>query len=180
MVAVNVTDWPTTEGLGDAVSVAVVGESMVSGWECAVLVYDTVAMGKEEAWLAGKPGWMNNILYLQSDTAAFGGHLALARELTRRAAGSAERDDRRETAAAYVAEGAVREALVGNLSLATQQARASLAMANDTDVKAMSAVALGLTGETQQAALLAAELNNRFQKVRSCRVTSCQRSAQQP
>jgi hypothetical protein len=69
---------------------------------------------------------------------------------------------------------------VGNFSLAKQQARASLAMARDTDVKAMSAVALGLTGETQQAALLAAELNNRFQKVRSCRVTSCQRSAQQP
>jgi eukaryotic-like serine/threonine-protein kinase len=120
------------------------------------------AMEGEAAWLLGKPGWINNILYLQSDTAAYGGHFAQARELTRRAVESAELSDRRETAAAYVAEDAVREALVGNLSTAKKRARAALAMTKDTDVKAMSAVALGLAGESNQAELLAGELGKSF------------------
>ncbi len=126
------------------------------------LEHDAAAMEKEETWLKGKQGWMHSVLYLQSDTAAYGGHFTLARELTRRAAATAEHDDRRETAAAYVAEAAVREALVGNLSLARQQARAALVLAKDTDVRAMSAVALGLAGQQDQAALLASELGKSF------------------
>ena len=133
---------------------------------CALdfLQHDTAAMEKEEAGLMGKLGWEHNILYFQSDTAASSGHFAQARELTRRAAGSAERVDRRETAAEYVAEAAVREAVVGNLSAAKQQANAALALAKDTDVRAMSAVALGLAGDPTQAALLATKLDKTFPK----------------
>jgi len=128
------------------------------------LQHDAAAMEQETAKLMGTPGWENFILYIHSDTAAYGGHLAQARDLTRRAAGSAQRADRRETAAAYVAEAAVREALMGNLSEAKQQARAALALAKNTDVEALSAVALGLAGEPARAAPLAAELGKAFRR----------------
>ncbi len=123
---------------------------------------DGAGMEQEAAWLMGKPGWENFVLYTQSDTAAYGGHFARARELTWRAVGSAQRTDRRETAAAYVAEAALREALVGNLSLAKQQARSALALAKNTDVEAISAVALGLAGDPSRARLLAGEIGKAF------------------
>jgi eukaryotic-like serine/threonine-protein kinase len=128
------------------------------------LLHDTATMEQEEAGLMGKVGWEQSILYFQSDTAAYGGHLTQARELTRRAAGSAERIDRRETSAEYVADAAVREAVVGNLSAAKQQANAALVLAKDTDVEAMSAVALGLAGAANQSTQLATELNKNFPK----------------
>jgi hypothetical protein len=121
-------------------------------------------MEREAAWLMGKPGWENFVLYMQSDTAAYGGHFAQARELTWRAVGSAQRADRKETAAAYDAEAALREALVGNLSAAKQQAGAALALSKNTDVEGLSAVALGLAGDPSQAWLLADEIGKAFPK----------------
>jgi eukaryotic-like serine/threonine-protein kinase len=123
---------------------------------------DAAAMERETAWLMGKPGWENFVLYTQSDTAAYGGHFAQARELTWRAAGSAQRADRREAAAAYDAEAAIREALVGNLSAAKQQTRAALALSKNTDVEALSAVALGLAGDLRHARLLASEIGKAY------------------
>ena len=76
----------------------------------------------------GKPGFEDVMLDAESDTAAYGGQFAKARELTRRASDSAQRADEKETAAGYEAEAAVREALVGNMSLAKQQAQAALAL----------------------------------------------------
>jgi eukaryotic-like serine/threonine-protein kinase len=139
---------------------------MIHRYLCAVdfLQQDTAAMEQEEAGLMGQLGWEQSVLYFQSDTAAYGGHLAQARELTLRAAGSAERIDRRETSAEYVADAAVREAVAGNLSAAKQQANAALALAKDTDVEAMSAVALGLAGAATQSTQLATELNKNFPK----------------
>jgi DNA-binding winged helix-turn-helix (wHTH) protein len=125
---------------------------------------DAAAMEREAAWLMGKPGWENFVLYMQSDTAAYGGHFAQARELTWRAIGSAQRADRKETAAAYDAEAALREALVGNLSAAKQQAGAALALSKNTDVEGLSAVALGLAGDPSQAWLLADEIGKAFPK----------------
>ena len=69
------------------------------------------------------------------------GSLPKHRELTRRASESAQRADEKETAAAYVAEAAWREALVGNMNLAKQQAQAALALSTGRDVEAVSAIA---------------------------------------
>src|SRR5580704_14252773 len=101
-------------------------------------------MEREAAALMGKPGFEDAILATESDTAAYAGQLGKARELTRRAADSAQRADEKETAADYEAEAAVREALVGNMSEAKQQAQAALALSNGRDVEAVSAIALGL------------------------------------
>ena len=124
--------------------------------------HDTAGMEKEAAELIGKPGWEDLMFYDQSDTAAYSGHFSQARELTRRAADSAQRADKKETAAAYEAEAAVREALVGNLALVKREANNALALSNGKDVVALSATALGLAGDSVETARLAHDLDSRF------------------
>ena len=115
------------------------------------LQHDKQAMDKEAGSLMGKPGWEDSILSNQSDTAAYEGHFVQARALTRRASDSARRADKQETASVYEAEDAVREALVGNLLLAKQQAQTAMKLSNNRDVEGISAIALGLAGESAQA-----------------------------
>jgi eukaryotic-like serine/threonine-protein kinase len=126
------------------------------------LQHDAAGMEREAAGLMGKPGFEDAMLGSESDTAAYGGQFAKARELTRRASDSAQRADEKETAGGYDAEAAVREALVGNMSQAKQQAQAALALSTGRDVEAMSAIALGLAGDSAQATRLAADLAKRF------------------
>jgi eukaryotic-like serine/threonine-protein kinase len=126
------------------------------------LQHDVAGMEQEANHLIGKPGWEDLILYDEADTAAYSGHFSQARALTRRAVDSAIRADEKETAATYDAESAVREALVGNLSLATQQANAALALSHGKNVEAFSAIALQLTGNPAQGASLAGDLNQGF------------------
>jgi len=126
------------------------------------LQHDTAGMEREAAGLMGKPGVEDAMLGNESDTAAYGGQFAKARELTRRASDSAQRADEKETAAGYEAEAAVREALVGNMALAKQQAQAALALSTGRDVEAVAAIALGLAGDSAQATRLAEDLNKRF------------------
>jgi hypothetical protein len=119
-------------------------------------------MKREAAWLTGKPGFEDALFYTESDTAAYGGQFAEARELTRRASDSGQRADQKETAAGYEAEAAMRDALVGDMSQAKQQAQAALALSNGRDVEAISAIALGLAGNAPQAARLADDLAKHF------------------
>ena len=126
------------------------------------LQHNAGGMEREAAELMGKPGFEDTMLGNESDTAAYAGHFAKARELTQRASDSAQRADEKETAAGYEAEAAVREALVGNMSLAKQQAQAALALSTGRDVEAVSAIALGLAGDSAQATRLAADLAKRF------------------
>jgi eukaryotic-like serine/threonine-protein kinase len=126
------------------------------------LQHDTAGMEREAASLMGKPGLEDAMLYQESDTAAYAGQFSQAHELTRRATESAQRADEKETAAGYQAEAALREALVGNLSLARRQAQAAVALSNGKDVSAISAISLALAGEAPAATRLAADLARRF------------------
>jgi eukaryotic-like serine/threonine-protein kinase len=126
------------------------------------LQHNAGAMQREAAGLMGKPGFEDAMLYAESDTAAYGGLFAKARELTRRASDSAQRADEKETAAGYEAEAALREALVGKMSQAKQQAQAALALSTGRDVEGVSAIALGLAGDFTQATRMAADLAKHF------------------
>ena len=125
------------------------------------LQHDAAGMQREAAALMGKPGFEDEMLAAESETAAHAGQFSKARELTRRASESAQHADEKETAAAYQAEAAMREALVGNMSEAKQQAQAALALSTGIDVEGISAIALGLAGDAAQAARLAADLAKR-------------------
>jgi eukaryotic-like serine/threonine-protein kinase len=126
------------------------------------LQHDSAGMEREASGLMGKPGYEDLALYYESETVAYSGQFAKARQLTRRAAESAQHADEKETAADYEAEAAAREALVGNMALAKQQARSALALSNGKDVEAMSAIASGLAGDSVQAKRLADDLNKRL------------------
>jgi tetratricopeptide (TPR) repeat protein len=123
---------------------------------------DVAAMEREAAALVGKPGLEDLMLYLESDTAAYGGRFRKARELTERAAESALRVDKKGTAAGYEAEAAVREALVGNNGSVKRQTDVALALSNGRDVEAMLAMALVLAGHSVEAMRLTDDLNNHF------------------
>jgi serine/threonine protein kinase/Flp pilus assembly protein TadD len=126
------------------------------------LQHDAAGMEREAAGLMGQPGFEDGMLDNESDTAAYGGQFAKARELTRRASESAQRADEKETAGIYEAEAAVREALVGNMSQAKQGAKAALALSTGRDVEALSAIALALAGDSAQATRMASDLAKRF------------------
>ncbi|MBZ5532702.1 MAG: winged helix-turn-helix domain-containing protein [Acidobacteriia bacterium] len=128
----------------------------------AFLQHDPATMEQEALGMMGKPGHEDQMLNYEADTALFGGQLAKARILTRRAVEAAQKVDEKEAPALYQADAAVREALVGNADLAKQQARAALALSNDRDTEALSAIALGLAGDSAQASRLADDLAKRF------------------
>ncbi len=128
----------------------------------AFLRNDTAGMEREASALMGKPGGEDQMLNYESDTALYRGQLRKARSLARRAIESARKADEKEATALYLAEAAVREALVGNVGLARQQAQAALALSNGKDVEGLSAITLGLAGDSVTATRLADDLGRRF------------------
>jgi serine/threonine protein kinase/Tfp pilus assembly protein PilF len=126
------------------------------------LQHDPAAMERQVSSAMGKTGIEDQILFLESETGANGGEFAKSRELVRRAIDAAQRIGEKETAAEYQAHGAIREAFVGNLDFAKQEAHAAIAQASGRQVAALSAITLGLTGDPAQAERLAADLTKRF------------------
>jgi len=126
------------------------------------LQHDAAGMERNSTALMGKAGFEDQMLYLESDTAAYAGQFTKARELTRQAVDSAERAKEEEAAAADKAESAVREALVGNMETAKENARAALALSHSKDAVSISAVALAMAGDTARAKRLADDLAERY------------------
>jgi eukaryotic-like serine/threonine-protein kinase len=126
------------------------------------LQHDAAGMQEQVANGTGKPGVGDQLLFLQSETAAYSGEFAKSRELTRGAADFAQRASQKETAAEYQSHSAVREALAGDMPSAKRDAEAALAVATGRQVEGFSAIALGLAGDSGQAEHLAADLGKRF------------------
>ena len=126
------------------------------------LQHDAAGMERQVADATGKPGVDDQILFLESETAAYKGEFAKSHELTRRAADSAERTNENETAAEYLGHSAVREALVGNMDAAKQDAKASMLRSDSKQGNAYSAIALALAGDSAQAARLSDDLRKNF------------------
>jgi eukaryotic-like serine/threonine-protein kinase len=130
----------------------------LDGWELHLLNYslaflqgDSAQMEREVSWGAGKPGDEDPLLSAQSDTEAYYGRLAKARDFTRRAVDSAVRADSKETAALWQVNAAVREAEFGNVAAAKRDVSAALALAPGRDVKVLAALALARVGDASQA-----------------------------
>ena len=80
-----------------------------SRYVLAFLKGDSAQMERFASAAMGKRGAEDDLLAEQADTQAWYGKMKDARELTRRAMDSAERNDARETAAFYQAESALHE-----------------------------------------------------------------------
>lgn len=126
------------------------------------LEHDAAEMDRQAASITGKTGVEDQMFFLESETAVYGGEFAKSRELTRHAADSARRANQKETAAEYEAHTAVREALAGNDGMAKQEAQSALSQANGRQVVGFAAIALGLAGDSPKALQLATVLAKRF------------------
>ncbi len=124
----------------------------------AFIAGDTAVMNEQEQWFTGKPE-ENFGLSLASDTEAYAGHLAKARELTQRAADSAMRADSKETAAVWLAHSAVREAAFGDANAAQRSANDAIKLAKSPEVRAEAALAFAASGGGAKAESLAHDLN---------------------
>jgi eukaryotic-like serine/threonine-protein kinase len=106
---------------------------------------DEREMLQQLAWSDGKPGVEDWLLDLEANTAAYSGRLREAQELTRRAVDSAERADKKETAATYSAVSGLREALFGNADEA-RRVTSALGRGPGRDVEYLAALALAYAG----------------------------------
>ena len=108
----------------------------------AFLNGDVSDMGSQAAWYEGKPDLQHVILNIEADTAAYGGHLAGARDLTRQAVEGAVRAGNSEAAAAWHVNAALREATFGNAARARRETDAALQLSSgNRDVMAQAALA---------------------------------------
>jgi len=135
----------------------------VAMYELAFLKSDAAELERQVTWAAGKPGTEDLLLSFQSDTEAYYGRLAKARDFSRRAVDSAVRADSKETAALWQVNAGLREAEFGNMAVAKQDVAAALALAPGRDVKLFAALTLARVGETARAKAIVEELEKNYQ-----------------
>ena len=126
------------------------------------LTNDADGMKRESVGAMGKPGVEDQILFLESETAVYNGQLEQSRELQRSAADAARRVDEKETASEYLGHAAMREALVGKIDWARQDAKSAMALTRSKQGNAYSAIALALSGDAGQATRISEELQKKF------------------
>jgi eukaryotic-like serine/threonine-protein kinase len=127
-------------------------------YSLAFLNGDTAEMDRQAAWAAGRPGEEDAVLSTQSDTEAYFGRLAKARDFSRRAVDAAVRADSKETAALWQANAALREAEFGNAAVAKQQVAGALARAPGRDVKVLAAMTMARAGDPARAKAIVEQL----------------------
>jgi serine/threonine protein kinase/Flp pilus assembly protein TadD len=125
--------------------------------------HDTADMAVQTAWFEQNPDSQHEILGAESDTEAYYGHQAKARELTRRAADSASRGDNKEAAGTWLALGAYREGLFGNFAEARKQAAEAITLSpGSQSVGFLAALVLAQAGDTVRAQFIAQDLNKQY------------------
>lgn len=131
-------------------------------YEVAFLKHDEAEMKEHVAWSAGKPGVENMMLAMEAGTAAAGGRLDAARELSKKAETSANRAAESEMAAGCAAAAALWEALYGNPSKAKERVYRTLSLSNGRDAQYVAALALALNGDAEGSRALVDDLEKRF------------------
>jgi tetratricopeptide (TPR) repeat protein len=127
----------------------------ITRYQLAFFQNDEPAMQEQAAWFLDKPGVQDQMLTTQSDTEAYHGRLAKARELSQRAMEAAKHSDSQESAAVWQANAALREAEFGNAAQARKAVEESLALSSGRDIRLVAALTLARAGENAQAQKLA-------------------------
>ena len=119
---------------------------------------DTAEMQRQQDWAAGKPGREDVLLSAQSDTEAYAGHLAKARELSRLATNSARNAGENETAAKRQINDAIREVEFGYPQVARDEVAAALRLSSTRSTRVLAAAVLARAGDIDRAERMADEL----------------------
>jgi eukaryotic-like serine/threonine-protein kinase len=117
----------------------------------AFLEDDNAEMGVQKAWGEGRSDAKAEMSSYVSDTQAYHGQNAIARETSRRAILSANQDGRRNAAALWQAGVALREAEIGYSAEALRQASEALGSVYDRDSTIVGALALARAGNADAA-----------------------------
>jgi len=126
------------------------------------LARDAAGLAEQDKWFAGRAEETYG-LALSSDTEAYRGQVARARELTKRAIESAIRADSKETAAIWLENEALREAAYGYPAEARQKAASGMRIAPSSQgVEVEAALAFALAKDSARADGMARDLNQRF------------------
>ena len=123
----------------------------LSRYQLAFFQNDEAAMQEQVAWFQDKAGVQDQMLTTESDTEAFHGRLAKARELSMRAVDVAKRNDSQESAAVWQITEALREAEFGNAAAARRTVDEALALSPGRDIRLIAALALARAGENAPA-----------------------------
>jgi eukaryotic-like serine/threonine-protein kinase len=133
----------------------------VALYALAFLCEDPLGVAEQQQWFAGKQEEHFG-LSLASDTEAYHGHLAKARELTKQSVDSAIRADNKENGAIWMENSALREAAIGNADKAMQAASGGLRLVPTSQgVKVEAALAFAMAGDVTRAESMAQDLNKR-------------------
>jgi tetratricopeptide (TPR) repeat protein len=128
----------------------------VARYYAAFLANDFERLGQEASWTGDG---QHALLSAQSDTEAYFGRLAKAREFSQRAVDSALKSDEKETAALWQVNSALREVEDGRTGSARKQVHAALAVASGPVVKALASLALARSGNSAEARQFADNLS---------------------
>jgi eukaryotic-like serine/threonine-protein kinase len=130
-----------------------------SRYALAFLTGDATDMAEQLRWFTDKPD-ENLGLSMASDSEAYAGQLAKARELSRKAADAAVRVDQKENGAIWLENEALREAAYGNSSAARQWAGEGLKLfPGSLGVQVEAALALAMAGDAARASSLEQDVN---------------------
>jgi tetratricopeptide (TPR) repeat protein/predicted Ser/Thr protein kinase len=133
----------------------------VALYALAFLRGDPLGLAEQQQWFADKPEEHFGFS-LASDTEAYQGHLAKARELTNQSIDSAIRADNKENGAIWMENSALREAALGNLTKAKQAAAEGLKLVPTSQgVEIEAALAFAMAGDIARTESLAQDLNKR-------------------
>ena len=128
----------------------------------AVIQGDSTGVKRQEEWAKGNPN-DEYMLAIQAGVAASFGKLQRARELYQQCAGVSQRRDFKEASGMTVAVEALTEAELGYSRLARERAAAALALApRSTSAGTLAGEALAISGQSDQALGLAADVSKRF------------------
>jgi eukaryotic-like serine/threonine-protein kinase len=131
-------------------------------YQIAFLQNDAAGMAQQIAKTTGRMGFEDQLLNLESDTAAYSGRLKVARELSRRAMDSAGGAGEKDPPATYSATSGLREAWFGNRDEARQLVSFALSRSASRDVLYLAALAFAYSREDARAQALADDLGKRF------------------
>ena len=130
-------------------------------------------MDRIAAQARGQQGVEDLLADQQSLVLAYSGHLQQARTVSRRAADTAARADKREGAALFEAQAALREGFFGNIIEARKSAASALELSRGKDVQYGAAFALALSGDSSGAQTVANELEKSFRKIHPSGRATC-------
>lgn len=131
-------------------------------YQLAFLRKDTTGMVRQVSWSTGQQGVEDVLLAIEAETAAYGGRLIKARDLSRRAIVSAQNAGEKEIAATYEVFAALRESLIGNRLEARGLVADALRLSTGRDVQAVAALALAFIGDIPRSQRLANDLARNF------------------